>query len=205
MVLVSMILLGLIFFTSEQIRNAVKTQIPVQVQTILSAEAGKIGVAMGAHEKTAEHLARMSSTIQFLSWFDQYAEEVELIEQWRQVVRVPVNSLLAESEDYLGNDIFAVAILNEDGETALHSGRGGEVLSLDDQSFKRYVKIMHESLVVDGVFRSPVFFQMGADDMRERACYIFKPIFSQRKRIGVVCLGIRLESLFENIPGSFLP
>ncbi len=203
MVLVSMILLGLIFFTSEQIRGAVKTQIPVQVQTILSAEAGKIGVAMGAHENTAEYLARMSSTIQFMSWFEEESEEVELIEQWRQVVRAPVNSLLAKSEDYMANDIFAIAIINEDGETALHSGRDGEILPLDDPPYKRYVnKKMLDSLEAEGVFRSPVFFQMGADDIRERACYLFKPIVSQRKRIGIVCMGICLESLFENIPGS---
>lgn len=203
MVLVSLILLGLIFFTSEQIRNAVKTQIPVQIQTILAAEAGKIGVSMLDFEKIAEHIARMNSTVQFLSWLEQAPEETELIEQWKQVLKTPIDSILVRSEDYMPNDIIEVAILNEDGDTVFRSGTNGQVLPLADPPYKRYIsRKMFETIETEGVFRSPVFFQQGEDDLRERICFIFKPILSQRKKIGTVAIGVSLETLLGNIPGS---
>jgi len=203
MVLVSLILLGLIFFTSEQIRNAVKTQIPVQIQTILAAEAGKIGVSMLDFEKIAEHIARMNSTLQYLSWLEQAPEETELIEQWKQVLKTPIDSILVRSEDYLSNDIIEVAIINEDGETVFRSGNNGKELSIVDVPYKRYItRKMFETMDAEGIFRSPVFYQEGADDLRERICYIFKPVISQRKKIGAVALCLNLESIFENIPGS---
>lgn len=203
MVLVSMILLGLIVFTSEQIRNAVKTQIPVQIQTILNSEGGRIGVTVQAHEKTCEYLANMNSTVQYLSWLAQAPEEVDLIEQWRQVIKTPISSLLVRGEDYLSNDIFEVAIIDEESKTHLRLGINSEELPMDDPPYKRYLsRKMYDTLETEGVFRTPVFFQKAADDLRERAFYLFKPVISQRKRIGLVVLGISLETLFENIPGS---
>ena len=191
MMLVSLILLGLIFFTSEQIRNAVKTQIPVQIQTILAAEAGKIGVSMMDFEKIAEHVSRMNSTVQFLSWLEQAPEEIELIEQWKQVLKTPIESILMRSEDYLPNDIIEVAILNEEGDTVFRTGTNGKELPADDAPFKRYItRKMFDTMDAEGVFRSPVFYQEGADDLRERVCYIFKPVILQRKKIGVVALGL---------------
>ena len=203
MVLVSLILLALTFFTSEQIRNAVKTQIPVQIQTILSSEANKIGVAVLANEKVAEYLGRMSSTVQFLSWLAQAPDETELIEQWKQVLKTPVNGLLVKSEDYLANEIIEIAILDVDGETVFRMGTNGKDLPLTDLPYQRYITgKMRDAVETDGVYRSPVFFQQGEDEMRERIFFIFKPVISQRKKIGMVGIGVSLESLFENVPGS---
>ncbi len=203
MVLVSLILLGLIFFTSEQIRNAVKTQIPVQIQTILAAEAGKIGVSMMDFEKIAEHISRMNSTVQFLSWLDQAPEETELIEQWKQVLKAPVDSILVRSEDYMPNDIIEVAILNEEGDPVFRAGNNGQLLPLDDAPYRRYIsRKMFDTLEAEGVYRSPVFYQQGEDDLRERVCFIFKPILLQRKKIGTVAIGVSLETLMGNVPGS---
>jgi len=203
MVLVSLILLGLTFFTSERIRDAVKTQIPVQIQTILSAEANKISVTVTAQERIAEYLGRMNSTIQYLSWLAQAPEESELIEQWRQVLKTPVSGLLVRKEDSMPNELIEVAILTADGETVFRLGLNDTELPLTDPPYQRYInKKMRDAVETDGVFRSPVFFQQGADDLRERVFCIFKPIMSQRKVIGMVCVGVSLESLFENIPGS---
>ena len=203
MVLVSLILLGMTFFTSERIRDAVKTQIPVQIQTILGSEASKIGVAIMAQEKIAEYLGRMNSTVQYLSWLEQAPEESALIEQWRQVLKTPVSGLLMSGEAYLPNELIEVAILTFDGDTVLRMGVNGIELPLAEPSYQRYVnKKMRDAVETDGVFRSPVYFQQGADDMRERVCFIFKPIVSQRKVIGMVGVGVSLETLFENIPAS---
>ncbi|HQB83552.1 MAG TPA: hypothetical protein PLR50_08655, partial [Candidatus Rifleibacterium sp.] len=70
MVLVSMILLGMTFFTSERIRSAVKSQIPLQILTILNSEAGKINASMRGYEQILSYLTRLNSTIQFLSWIE---------------------------------------------------------------------------------------------------------------------------------------
>ena len=71
MVLVSLILLGMTFFTSERIRSAVKSQIPLQILTILNSEASKINATMRGYEQTLAYLTRLNSTVQFLSWLEQ--------------------------------------------------------------------------------------------------------------------------------------
>ncbi len=206
MVLVSLILLGLIFFTSEQIRSAVKTQIPVQIQTILGSEAGKIGVSLQSFERVGESVARMNSTIQYLSWLEQASEEVELIEQWKQILKTPIDGLLVKSEDYLPNDLIEIAIIDGEDNTVFRVGTNGVDLPLSDPPYKRYIsRKMYDTLEAENVFRSPVFYQQQQseeDELRERICYIFKPILLQRKRLGIVAVGISLETLFENVPGS---
>ena len=51
MVIVSSVLLGLTFFTTKGIRDAVKSQIPLQVITTLNSECEKIMAIMANYEK----------------------------------------------------------------------------------------------------------------------------------------------------------
>lgn len=201
MVLVSMILLGLTFFTSEKIRNAVKSQIPLQMLSILSSEAGKISAIMDGHEKTLEYLTRLNSTVQYLSWLEQAPDQAQLIEQWKQVLRSPVSGLLLRGEDFLPNDIIDIAILNYDGETVFRLVANGKEPGPEEPPYVRYLSSkMRDTMEAEGVFRSPVFFQQSSDDYKERVIYLYKAVTSQRKKIGIVAIGISLESMFENVP-----
>lgn len=203
MVLVSLILLGLTFFTSEEIRNAVKSQIPLQILAILNSEAGKITNSVASQEKNCEYLARLNSTVQYLSWLEQNPEETEMIEQWKQVLKVPLNSLLVKNEDILNNDIFEIAVLNADGETVLRLGTNGRELDTEETAYQRFVSgKMRDTVENERVYRSPVFYQQFEEDIKERTFYIFKPVSIGRRKLGMIAIGVNLEGLFENIPAS---
>lgn len=203
MVVVSLILLGLTFFTSEKIRGAVKSQIPLQIITIVNSEASKIGVAISAYERNAEYLCRLNSVIQFLSWNKQAPDQVQLIEQWKKVVKSPVEALLVRNDESLNSDLVEIAILSEEGNTLLRSGLNGKELPLTDAPYEKFISSkMDRSFENEGGYKTPVIFQDTADDFRERIFYICKPVKNLRKTIGIVLIGISLERLFENIPGA---
>ncbi len=204
MVLVSLILLGMTFFTSERIRSAVKSQIPLQILTILNAEAGKISAIMRAYERNLEYLTKLNSTIQYLSWLDQAPDENQLIEQWRQVLKAPVAGLLSRSDNNQVNDIVDIAVLDADDATVFRLISNGKEPPADEEPpYEKFLTgKMRETLDTEGIFRSQVFFQQNHDEYKDRVIYLFKPVYSQRRKIGTVAMGISLESLFENIPGA---
>ncbi len=203
MVLVSMILLGMTFFTSERIRSAVKSQIPLQILTILNAEAGKINATMRGYEKTLEYLTRLNSTVQFLSWVEQAPDEAAMIEQWKQVLKAPVSGLLSRNEDAQTNDIYDIAVLNYDGDTLFRLLTNGREPGTDEPPYDKYINgKMKDTLETEGIFRTPVFYQQNSEEYKERVIYLFSPVISQRKKIGMIVMGISLESLFENVPGA---
>ncbi len=203
MVLVSLILLGLTFFTSEEIRNAVKSQIPLQILANLNAEAGKISATILSYEKLAEYVARLNSTIQYLSWIEQSPDDSEMVNQWKEVLKAPLASLLVRRDDLLPNDIFELAIINLEGDTLLRIASEGNELDLEDVPYQKFLTSKtRDAIETDGVFRSPVFFQKIDEDTKERVFYVFKPVTVSRKKIGIVAVGISLESTFENVPGA---
>ena len=57
MIAVSLILLGLTFYTSEKIRMAVRSQIPLQSKSTLTSEAGKISAIMENNVYLAKYIA----------------------------------------------------------------------------------------------------------------------------------------------------
>lgn len=203
MVLVSMILLGLTFFTSEKIRNAVKSQVPLQILAVLNAESGKLSASLLACERNAEYLAHLHPTIQYLSWLDQAPDETAMIDQWKQVLNAPITGLLTKGESYLHNYITDIAILDKNSKTVFRIGHGGKEIVEEEAAYSKFVTPkMLDIVEQEGVYRSPVFFQQSADNYKERVFYIFKPVISQRKILGMVAIGITLEAMFENITGT---
>ena len=203
MVLVSLILLGMTFFTSERIRSAVKSQIPLQILTILNSESGKINASMRGYEQTLSYLTRLNSTIQFLSWIEQAPDEAQMIEQWRQVLKAPVAGLLTKSEEVQINDIIDIAILDANEQTVFRLVTNGREPGKEEPPYEKFINgKMRDTMEAEGIFRSQVFFQMNADDYKERVIYLFKPVYYQRKKIGTITMAISLETLFENVPGA---
>ncbi len=203
MVVVSLILLGLTFFTSEKIRGAVKSQIPLQIISIVNSEASKVSIAISAYERTSEYLGRLNSMIQYLSWLDQAPDQVQLIEQWKQVLRAPVNALLVKNDESLNSDIIEIAILTDDGKTIFRMGSNGIELPLNEVPYEKFINVkMEDTFENEGVYKTPVIFRDAGDDFRERVFYICKPVTHLKKIIGIVLVGVSLERLFENIPGS---
>ncbi|GAB4273346.1 MAG: hypothetical protein Kow0029_12940 [Candidatus Rifleibacteriota bacterium] len=206
MVLVSCILLGLTFFTSEKIRNAVKSQIPLQIMTIINSEASKVSAIIKFYERTCEYLSRLNSMIQYLSWIDQAPDQIAMIEQWKQVLKAPINGLLAKGEDYMPSDIVEVAIITDDGRTLLRMGANGEEMKLENPPYEKFITAkMEDAFENEGVYKTPVVLNEVSEDFRERVFYICKPVTHLKKNIGIVLLGISLERIVENIPGSLAP
>ena len=204
MILVSIILLCLTFFTSEKIREAVKSQIPLQILSTINAESGKIAAVIKSYEDTADYISRLDSTIELLSWQKQQPENIEVLEQWKQVLAEPVKSLLYKTEEN-ENDIIDISIITvENQETIFRMLSNGRPASPeDDNLYLRPInKKVLDTIESDGQYKSPVYTRETADEFKERVYYIYKPIIVNKKFLGVISLGISLESLFENVPSS---
>jgi methyl-accepting chemotaxis protein len=204
MVVVSLILLGLTFYTSDKIRGAVKSQIPLQIIAIVNSEAAKIASAINSKEQLCDYLTKLNSMIQYLSWHDQAPDQTELIEQWKQVLRGPVTGLLAKNQDdTIPSELVEVAVLDQDGHTLFRYGPDGKELEVENAPFKKFITIkLKDIFETEGVFKTAVIFQEITDDYKERIVYICKPVTYLTKSIGTVIIGVSLERLLENIPGS---
>lgn len=216
MVLVSLVLLALTFFTSGKVREAVKNQIPLQIMTLLSSQASKISVTIKFYENICGYVAKLNSAIQFLSWRKQYPDQKDLIEKWRKVFISPVKDLLTrKSEDDNGGsigtmgDMIEVALLSEDGKTLVRIGPNGKELDTENPPYEneQFINIkLQDYFENEGSYKTPIMWQhVGAaddDEQKDRIMYIFKPVTFLKKTIGMIVIGVDLETLFSNIPNS---
>ena len=204
MILVSLVLLALTFFTSEKIRDAVKSQIPLQILSTINAEANKISAIMASYEDLASNIARLNSTKGFLSWHIQRPDEKEMIEQWKKVLSGPLESMLFRSEDF-PNDIIEIAILDAKENNTLFRMQTNGVIPQEDEDpiyLKYFTNKAKDVIETDGIYKSPVFLKTNSDESTERLLYIYKPIQQQHKTLGYVCICVSLENLFINVPSS---
>lgn len=204
MILVSLILLALTFFTSEKIRDAVKSQIPLQIVSTINAEANKISAIMNTYENIASNICRLNSTKGFLNWTIQRPDDVEMIEQWKKVLIGPLESMLYRSEDN-PNDLIEIAIIEAKENNTLFRIQTNGVIPPDNEDpvyFKYFTNKAKDIIETDGVYKSPVFLKTNSDEISERLIYIYKPIQQQHKTIGYVALCVNLENLFMNVPSS---
>ena len=203
MIIVSLILLVLTFYTSEKIREAVKSQIPLQIIAILNSEASKISSTVASYERTAEYISNLNSVVQFLSWIEQAPDQVDLINQWKRVLSTPVEGLLVKKREDTPSDIVEIAILDNDGKTLFRMGPNGQELPFVDTPYEKFVTVkMENSFETEGVFKTPVMFQELQQDYKERVFYVCKPVNHLKKTIGIILVGISLERLMEAVPMS---
>lgn len=203
MVVVSLILLGLTFFTSEKIREAVKSQIPLQIIAIVNSEAARLGSNINSYERIGEYLSDLNSMVQYLSWVKQAPDQVQLIEQWKQVLKSPIVGLLVRKEDGPVSDITEISVLDFDTNILFRYGLNGKELPIEGAPFEKYLtKKMENAFENDGIYKTPVQFVEINEEYREKVFYICKPVNLQRKRIGIVVVGISLDRMFENIPNA---
>ncbi len=156
MVLVSIVLLILNLFTSNKIRETVKSQIPLQVQTLLQSEAGRIERFVTNYVKTCRYVAGLDATIQFLSWSQQRPDAQDVINQWRRAFQSPVGGLTRPEGDR-ASDIYEIALLGVDGKTFLRLGRDARELPLTFAPFENLKTAMDiGGMTNDSVYLSPV-------------------------------------------------
>ncbi|MBQ2592067.1 MAG: hypothetical protein II567_02140, partial [Candidatus Riflebacteria bacterium] len=217
MVLVSSVLLGLTFFTTKGIRDAVKSQIPLQVLTTLNSECEKIMAIMSNYENMARYISRLNATIELLSWNNLQPDKTDMIEQWKSILKSSLSGLLFHS-DSVPNDLIEVAIItnlrrdstifrmNFEGELPIVN-KDNNILyesCFDQKNSDSFVKeiTIKELIDSDGIYKSKVFFKTGSDDMQDRVMFFIKPVLVDRKAIGYVVICVNLENLFNNIPSS---
>ena len=86
MLFVSFILLCLTFFTTKLVKEAVKQQIPLQVETTIDSECKKITTIMSNHENTARFISKLNATKELLSWHEQQPDQKDMIDQWKKIL-----------------------------------------------------------------------------------------------------------------------
>ena len=217
MVLVSSVLLGLTFFTTKKIRDAVKSQIPLQVITTLNSECEKITAIMTNYENIARYISRLNGTIELLSWHNLQPDRTDMIEQWKSILISSLSGLLYHS-DTVTNDLIEVAVItnlrrdstifrfNYEGQLPIVNNDNNILYEScfdhkNSDSFSKEISIK-EMIEADGIYKSKVFYRTNADDIQERIIFFIKPVLLERKTIGYVVICVNLENLFNNIPSS---
>lgn len=156
MVVVSVVLLVLNVYISSMIRDTVKSQIPLQVQTLLTSETNRIETIIESYEKLTRFISRLDSTVQFLSWKTQKPDAVDAIEQWRKALHSPMAQMTKIGGRDTG-EIAEIAILSFDGKTQYRVGRGGNVLSAVSAPYEPFVPDMGiGSMSEDTYYKSPI-------------------------------------------------
>lgn len=197
MVAVSLVLLALTLFTSDRIREAVKSQIPLLIEATMDAEANKISAALSNYKNFAGIISNMVATVEFLYWYNEKPEETAMIDQWKQLLLDPLSSLLNNSEE-----ITEIVILEPKELTAVITltSPGHVVDAKHKQSYHKYLNSNSKDIIkLDGVYQSPAFLRR-SEEQNERIIYIYKSVMLENKLVGYVVLGISLENILISVP-----
>ena len=215
MLFVSFILLCLTFLTTKLVKQAVKQQIPLQVETTINSECQKITTIMSNHENTARYISRLNATIELLSWNNLQPDNKDMIEQWKNILTSSIKGLLYHS-DTVTNDIIEIAIIrrlrrdstifrmNSDGNIINNNETPQYDSCFDHQNSDNFSKekIINDIIETEGIYKSKVYSNTSNEDSQDRIIYLIKPVMVERKTIGYVVLCINLENLFNSVPSS---
>jgi len=230
MIIVSAVLLGLNLYITGMIRNTVKSQIPLQVQTLLTSETNRLETIVESYEKLTRFISRLDATVQFLSWTLQQPDAVDVIEQWRKALHSPMAQMSKIGGRGTG-EIAEIAILSVDGKTRYRIGKGGTVLPVNSAPYEPFVSDMNiASMTEDTYYKSPIilvqesaFSPSGkadsrsssqsstdeaggsadsrpSDELKQRIMYCGLPVVSEGRIIGAALIGIDLENLLNGVP-----
>jgi len=103
------------------------------------------------------------------------------------------------------SDITEIALLSGEGKTFVRLGVNGKPLGLENPPYERFVNVkLQDYFENEGSFKTPIIWQKSkiGDETKDRVMYIFKPVTSLKKTIGMVVIGVDLESLFANVPNA---
>lgn len=156
MIVVSTVLLGLNLYITGMIRNTVKSQIPLQVQTLLISETNRLETIIESYEKLTRFISRLDATVQFISWTIQKPDAADAIEQWRKALHSPMVQMSNVGGRGTG-EIAEIAILSLDGKTRYRIGRGGVVLPMESAPYEPFIQDMAiASMSEDTYYKSPI-------------------------------------------------
>lgn len=195
---VAVALLFLTFLSSSKIREAVKSQIPLQIQGMLMIEAKRLEESVGNWQDTARYLAKLDSTIQLLSWFSQKPEAKDVIEQWKRSLQSPYGILTKGTEE-TEPMVEEIQLVAKTGETIFRIGRGGSVLSPEKGNRPEITDLGLEELGSGELYQTPVL-MISRDEVNVRLVYFAVPVMIERTSIGYLFLALNLETLFLPVP-----
>ncbi|MBF0546165.1 MAG: methyl-accepting chemotaxis protein [Candidatus Riflebacteria bacterium] len=199
MVMVSFILFGLNWYTSGRVREAVAHQIPLQIQTILQSETKHINGFVQKQIDVVNFISKLNSTVQYFTWNYLKPEAQDSINQWRENISGLIKNFLSGEET--PEKLHEIMFINSKNEVILRIGKNGKILSNQKNSIEPIVPFISiASLTPEDLFISPVFL-MDFEEVQTRFVYFGKVITHENKSIGLVLIGINLESIFSSIPG----
>ncbi|HOY66933.1 MAG TPA: methyl-accepting chemotaxis protein [Candidatus Ozemobacteraceae bacterium] len=156
MVVVSVVLLVLNLYITGMIRETVKSQIPLQVQTLLNSESSRVERIVESYEKFTRFMAGLDATVQYLSWRTQKPDATDVIEQWRKALHSPMTQMTRVSGPETA-DIEEIAVLSLGGNILYRVGRGGVQLPTASAPYEPYIPEMEiASMTEDAIYKSPV-------------------------------------------------
>lgn len=228
MLVVSTVLLALNLYITSMIRETVKQQIPLQVQTLLTSETNRIETIIESYEKLTRFISRLDATVQFLSWKIQKPDASVAIEQWRKALHSPMTQMTKMRGRGTG-EISEIAILSVDGTTQYRVGRGGYVLPVKSAPYEQFIPDMGiGSMTEDACYKSPIILVRekeyyaapkgdsntdnsnpsegaqtdGQETFEQRLMYCGLPVVSDGRIVGAALIGIDLESMLSSLPSS---
>ncbi|HEY9070937.1 MAG TPA: methyl-accepting chemotaxis protein, partial [Candidatus Ozemobacteraceae bacterium] len=156
MVVVSVVLLVLNLYITGMIRETVKSQIPLQVQTLLNSESSRVEKVVESYEKFTRFMAGLDATVQYLSWRTQKPDAADVIEQWRKALHSPMTQMTRVS-GVDTPDIEEIAVLSLDGKILYRVGRGGVQLPTASAPYESHISEMEiASMTEETIYKSPV-------------------------------------------------
>lgn len=204
MLLVSIVLLILNLFSSGKIREAVKFQIPLQIQTILEAEALRIADYLDGQERLTRYIAKLDATVQFFSWQLQRPDAVDTIDQWRKTLTGVLGNLMVieSSEKSEGEKgLQEVVFLSPDKKILLNIGANGKVLDNTSETISSFLQDFEiASMTAEDKFRSQVVMAQ-REESASRIIYCGQLVMAENRVLGMVLVGVDLEAPLANVPG----
>jgi methyl-accepting chemotaxis protein len=204
MIVVSIVLLGLNLFTSRRIRETVKAQVPLQIQTVIDGEAARVGRFIRTNEEVCLMVADLEATQQFLSWSHERPDATDVIQQWGFALQSTLKVLTKEHEEEFQYQISDIAILSPGKKPLLWVTSKGVKSSSQKPPFLTHLQDLDlKGEGGDATFKSVVVRVATSEDgeeREERFLYIGQPVVLDKVLVGVVVVGVRLEKILGNIP-----
>lgn len=157
MVIISVILLLLNILANSKVRDTLIEEIPQPIQIVLSTLANNIENKIAEYKKIVRFISKLDATIQFVLWSSQRPNQIEIINQWKKNLLLPINALL-KSEKQEDSTIYDINIVSKDRKVLLRVNNEGNEIETKETPIDIFLdaNIALEELLSDNFFISHV-------------------------------------------------
>lgn len=206
-VLVPLLFLNL--YSSVKIREVVKRQIPLSVNSLLRTLSSRLSGKVNRIRSQANLIARLETTIQLLSWHHEKPDATDTINSWRRQWTNQMAAILLndDEEDALLVDVAVLSLRNHVVVGRYHVPEiSGTNITANPPKFDGLPRPKDISDIGENnLALSPVQWYSPNPEAAERVrlTYLMVPIHGEdKKQIGIVLLGVIVDPLLTPLPDS---